>query len=113
MFVPKVSEYQATGAGAGVSFSQFMSASSLSSRFDGFSSDLPPIDETLHEQRGIHYLKSMVYYAMAKSCQSIILGAAPQLQNTFMNIFIQKRYVLHLTPALKTIPPLKKFKNTD
>merc|ERR1719188_1441403 len=60
VFDNQVSEYQATGAGSGVSFSQFMSASSLSSRFDGFSSDLPPIDETLHEQRGIHYLKSMV-----------------------------------------------------
>jgi len=53
VFDNQVSEFQATGAGAGVSFSQFMSASSLSSRFDGFSSDLPPIDETLHEQRGV------------------------------------------------------------
>merc|ERR1712038_386869 len=42
VFDNQVSEYQATGAGAGVSFSQFMSASSLSSRFDGFSSDLAP-----------------------------------------------------------------------
>ena len=86
MFVPKVSEYQTTGAGAGVSFSQFMSASSLSSRFDGFSSDLPPIDETLHEQRGIHNFKSMVTCIMAKSCQLLRLGLAPRtctLKNTF------------------------------
>ena len=58
-FITKVSEYQtyaSSGAGAGVSFSQFMSSSSLASRFDGFS-DLTPIDETLHEQRGIHYFK--------------------------------------------------------
>ena len=85
---PIVSEYQtyaSSGAGAGVTFSQFMSSSSLASRFDGFS-NLTPIDETLHEQRGIHNLKSMVTCMMAKSCQLLRLGLAPRtctLKNTF------------------------------
>jgi len=55
VFDNQVSEYQtyaSSGAGAGVTFSQFMSSSSLASRFDGFS-NLTPIDETLHEQRGV------------------------------------------------------------
>ena len=108
MFVPKVSEYQTTGAGAGVSFSQFMSASSLSSRFDGFSSDLAPIDETLHEQRGIHYFEINGLLCNGQELSMNNIGTCPP-QTKYIHEYLYSKK--EITPAYNITIITNKFSN--